>query len=152
MDLSTLQQQITWAEGCRVQLYDDATGKPISPGQALVGNPTGGIGHNFFRPLSGEVIALLFEEDVAACCADLDHALPWWRSLDEVRQRVLIDLTFNMGIGTLLTFKRFISALYKADYQAAAAEVIDSKIPPRRAAMQADMLRSGSDAYWQTHR
>ncbi|WP_338862872.1 hypothetical protein [Mycetohabitans rhizoxinica] len=27
----------------------------------------------------------------------LDRHLPWWRSLDAVRQRVLINMAFNLG-------------------------------------------------------
>lgn len=41
----------------------------------------------------------LFANDIAGCEKDLDRALPWWRKLDPVRQRVLLNMVFNMGIG-----------------------------------------------------
>jgi lysozyme len=41
----------------------------------------------------------LFANDMARCEADLDRALPWWRTLTDARQRVLLNMCFNMGIG-----------------------------------------------------
>lgn len=41
----------------------------------------------------------LFANDIAGIEKDLDRALPWWRKLDPVRQRVLLNMCFNMGIG-----------------------------------------------------
>ncbi|CAN5774519.1 glycoside hydrolase family protein [soil metagenome] len=41
----------------------------------------------------------LFANDIKRSEADLDRKLPWWRTLDDVRQRVLLNMCFNMGIG-----------------------------------------------------
>lgn len=41
----------------------------------------------------------LFANDIARSEADLDRYLPWWRQLDPVRQRVMLNMCFNMGIG-----------------------------------------------------
>lgn len=41
----------------------------------------------------------LFANDIARSEADLDRHLPWWRKLDPVRQRVMLNMCFNMGIG-----------------------------------------------------
>lgn len=41
----------------------------------------------------------LFVADLARAEADLDRHLPWWRRLDPVRQRVMLNMCFNLGIG-----------------------------------------------------
>lgn len=41
----------------------------------------------------------LFVNDLASAEADLDLFLPWWRQLDPVRQRVMLNMCFNLGIG-----------------------------------------------------
>jgi len=41
----------------------------------------------------------LFANDIKRSERDLDAKLPWWRKLDGVRQRVLLNMCFNMGIG-----------------------------------------------------
>jgi lysozyme len=41
----------------------------------------------------------LLVNDIARSEADLDRTLPWWRSLSDARQRVLLNMCFNMGIG-----------------------------------------------------
>lgn len=41
----------------------------------------------------------LFVNDIARTEADLDRHLPWWRGLDPVRQRVMLNMCFNLGIG-----------------------------------------------------
>ena len=72
-----------------------------------VGVPTCGIGHNlkvsplpagWTFPLSDDQIKQLFTHDIAIVFAGLDLHLPWWRNLTEVRQRVLANMTFNLGM------------------------------------------------------
>lgn len=41
----------------------------------------------------------LLANDIAGIERDLDAQLPWWRKLDGVRQRVILNMGFNMGIG-----------------------------------------------------
>lgn len=41
----------------------------------------------------------LFVNDIARTERDLDRHLPWWRKLDPVRQRVMLNMCFNLGIG-----------------------------------------------------
>lgn len=70
--------------------------------------------------------AQLLENDIDACEADLDRALPWWRALDRVRQRVLLNMCFNLGIGRLLKFKAMLAAAKAGAWARAAAEMVDS--------------------------
>jgi len=63
--------------------------------------------------------------DVDRATAGLDRALPWWRTLSEDRQRVLVNMAFNMGVPKLLTFKRMLAAVKDGQYQAAGDELSD---------------------------
>lgn len=70
--------------------------------------------------------AALLENDIDRTVADLDSALPWWRTLSDVRQRVLIDMCFNMGLAKLLGFRRMLAAARAGRWGDAVAEMVDS--------------------------
>jgi len=117
MDYAALKSELTRDEARKPRLYQDT-----------LGNWTGGIGHNFTaKPLSDRVIDLLYEEDSNAAVADLDRSLPWWRTLSEARQRVLANMCFNMGIGTLLEFKNTLKAIQEQRWSDAAQGMLNSK-------------------------
>lgn len=83
-----------------------------------------GIGRNLTSEGISQVeAAYLLANDMASHEADLDRALPWWRTLDEPRARVLANLCFNMGIATLVTFKGFLALMQKGDWQGAANDL-----------------------------
>ncbi len=68
----------------------------------------------------------LCDNDVARCERDLDRELSWWRGLAPVRQRVLFNMCFNMGIGRrgksgLLSFTNTLASIQRGDFAAAAA-------------------------------
>lgn len=77
--------------------------------------------------LTASQSTVLLENDIDRCEADLDRALPWWRTLDDVRQRVMLNMCFNLGIATLLTFRGFLAAVRVARWQAAVAAMRDSR-------------------------
>ncbi|MEO8812004.1 MAG: glycoside hydrolase family protein, partial [Caulobacteraceae bacterium] len=64
--------------------------------------------------------------DVAAAMRDLDHAAPWWREVDAVRQDALVEITFNIGIGAVLGFHRALAAMRAGAWGAAAADLLAS--------------------------
>ncbi|WP_294138335.1 glycoside hydrolase family protein [Sphingomonas sp.] len=51
------------------------------------------------KGITREQSRALFANDIGRVEADLDRALPWWRTLSDARQRVMLNMTFNMGIG-----------------------------------------------------
>ena len=65
--------------------------------------------------------------DVAVACHALDAHLPWWRALDPIRQRVMLNWCFNIGIGGLLGFKNTLAAIERHDWPAAVAGMKASK-------------------------
>ena len=144
LDIDRLRNQLMIEEGLRLMPYDDATGFPVSKGKPVRGNLTIGIGRNLdgnplttkecdaighngrSEPITYMQAIMLLDHDIASCCCALDDNIPWWKHLDEVRARVLVDLCFNMGIAKLLGFKKFLSSLRLGAYEQAAAELKNS--------------------------
>lgn len=117
MNLDLLEQELTRDES-----------KKAKPYKCTAGKTTIGIGRNLDDVgLSDEEIRFLFKNDIARVCADLDREIPWWRSLSEVRQRVLANMCFNLGINGLLGFKNTLAAVREGRYKDAAAGMLASK-------------------------
>jgi lysozyme len=93
----------------------------------------------------------LKKNDILRAVEGLNTHLPWWANLDVVRQRALVELAFNMGIGSssrgLLSFRNALPALQRGDYEAAAAGFRNSKwakdVGPRRTKRITNMLQFG---------
>ena len=135
----TIQQ-----EGFSAFVYDDATGLPIKPGYTCVGHPTVGIGQALdVDGLTLEEARGIFDARIArAERALISYA--WFRQCDPVRQDVLTNMCFNLGITGLLNFKRMIFALMRSDYATASSEMMDSvwsrQVPNRAKALSEIML------------
>jgi lysozyme len=63
---------------------------------------------------------------VAQAATELDLRLPWWRHMSTLRQDVLANMAYNMGLTRLLGFKRALSAMEMGRYAVAATEMMDS--------------------------
>jgi len=103
-------------------------GERLKPYRCTAGKLTIGVGRNLDdRGITREESAMLLANDIAAEERELLRALPWVATLDEVRQRVLLDMSFNMGLIGLLAFKRTLATIQAGEYQAAATMMLDSK-------------------------
>ena len=133
-------------EKLRRQLLDHE-GMVLKPYRDTVGKLTIGIGRNLAdRGISEEEALFLLENDIEMCVADLNKALPWWTTLSEARQHVLLDMCFNLGIGRLLGFKNTLVAVRDGNYEKAARGMLASlwaKQVGRRAFRLATMMREG---------
>lgn len=150
-----LEDELARDEGKRLKAYKDTKGKW-----------TIGIGHNLddcgSKPLPRTVADILahgiteaeqdafFDYDIARTVADLDRKLPWWRSLDPVRQRVIINMCFNMGIGNktsgLLSFVNTLGMIERKEFSRAADAMLKSKWAKQvgmRANRLSEMMRKG---------
>ena len=136
MNTDQLAAQLTVDEGLRIKVYTDTVGKL-----------TVGVGRNISdRAFSADEIALMLKNDIAAVCSQLDKAAPWWSSLSERRKQALANFTFNVGIGTALTFKNTMQLLQSGQYTAAADEMMRSKWASQvgaRAVRITTMIREG---------
>lgn len=77
--------------------------------------------------LSDDEVSYLLRNDIARIAAELDEKLPWWRTLDPVRQRVIQNMAFNLGIDGLLGFNNTLAAVRTGQWAKAAAGMRASK-------------------------
>lgn len=138
MSSDRLRDRIVRHEGLRLKPYQDTVGKlTIGVGRNL---DDVGITH-------AEAMHML-DNDIARCMAELDNHAPWWRSLDETRHGVLIEMCFNLGIHGLLGFRNTLKAVREGRYDDAADGMLQSKWAKQvkgRAAALARIMRTGVD-------
>jgi len=117
MNRDLLTADLERDEGLRLKVYKCTSGKN-----------TVGIGRNLDDlGITKAEAYMLLGGDIDRISAELDKALPWWRSLSEPRQRALANLTFNLGIARLLGFPKMLAALKSGDYAEAARQLLDSR-------------------------
>jgi len=117
MDRTKLAAELRRDEDVRLFPYVDQVGKT-----------TIGAGRNLTdKGISLEEAELLLEHDIAEVVDELERRLPWWSTLDEVRQRVLANMAFNMGVQGLLGFRNTLALVQLGRYQEAAANMLLSK-------------------------
>lgn len=116
-DRPQLVIELTRDEGRKSGIYVDSRG-----------NVSGGVGRNLtangFRP---NEIDLMLQNDIDAACSALDRIAPWWRHLDPVRARVLLNMCFNMGGNGLSGFIRFLAQVEASDWSGAVSQMQVSK-------------------------
>lgn len=132
-----LVQQLVLHEGKRARAYMDH-----------LGNVTVGVGRNLTgKGLSGDEQLYLLANDIDECVADL-ATFPWFTRLDPVRQRVVLDMRFNLGPARFRTFKRMRRALEAGEYRLAANAMRNSwwaRQVKTRADRLIEMMRSGQE-------
>jgi len=69
----------------------------------------------------------LAENDVQIVEEELVRSHPCVDRLDSVRQLVLMDMAFNMGVPRLCKFKNMWNAIHNEDFPNAAKEMLDSR-------------------------
>jgi lysozyme len=114
--LTLLCQELKRDEGIRLKPYRDTQG-----------NLTIGVGRNLDTVgISKAESGVLLLNDIERLEQALDAKWPGWRRLNPVRQRVMLNMAFNLGIRGLLTFKAALAALQQQDYDQAAAHMLNS--------------------------
>ena len=69
----------------------------------------------------------LAQNDVQIVEEELLRAHPCVEDLDAVRQLVLVDMAFNMGVPRLCKFKKMWNAIHENKFDVAAKEMLDSR-------------------------
>ncbi|RJG06237.1 lysozyme [Noviherbaspirillum cavernae] len=103
----------------------------LKPYRCTAGRLTIGVGRNLDDVgITKSEAMMLLGADIDRVEADLDRCLPWWRGMSDVRQQVLSNMCFNMGIGNskrgLLSFRNTLAAMQRGDYKVAARGMRDS--------------------------
>jgi lysozyme len=112
-----------------------------------VGKLTIGIGFNIDdEGLYPEEMDWILRNRIQKIYNQLLYKIPEFRDLSCVRQMVLVDMTYNMGLPRLMGFKKTLTAIAVGDYLTAAREMLDSKWATQvggRAIRLARMMRTG---------
>lgn len=138
VDLIQMRKQLTEHEGLKLKAYKCPAGKT-----------TIGVGRNLDDVgISKTEAALLLENDIHRCIAQLSVKLPEFNTLDEIRKRVLIDMVFNMGINRFMLFKNTLEYVKTDRFDKAAAAMLESvwaEQVGRRALRLAKMMLTGKN-------
>lgn len=129
----------------RLQLVESLKiheGLRLSPYRDTVGKLTIGYGHNLEAkplywlkttvPIPKKVAELILDMDVDDALHSLDVYIPWWRQLDDVREQVLAEMAFNMGVDDnpkngLDSFTNTLRAIREGRWEDAKEGMIHSK-------------------------
>lgn len=115
-DLVTLRVQLKRDEGLRLLPYLDADKKI-----------TIGYGHNLTDTgINQNEAEDLLTQDITRHVADLLGAFPIVARLDSVRQIVLSNMCFNLGIRRLAGFVQMWAAINRSDWAGAASDMLNS--------------------------
>jgi lysozyme len=151
-NLAKLIAELRRDEGVRYSVYKDTKGiNTVGVGHNLQAKP---LPAGWSYPLNDTQVNSLLDDDLEDVFHDLGRNLPWWTDLNDVRQRVLANMAFNLGITRLLGFKNTLVAMRQGKYAAAAdgmlnsawasqVGIYDKNGQPGRALRLAAMMRDG---------
>ena len=137
-DKSKLIEKLIVHEGLRLQVYKDTLGiDTIGIGRNLEDRgiskeeldeldiPT--IDHIYEYGITEADAMALAENDVQIVEEELLRAHHCVDRLDSVRQLILVDMAFNMGVPRLCKFKNMWAAVHENKFDVAAKEMLDSR-------------------------
>jgi lysozyme len=84
--------------------------------------------------------------DIAIVENELCRVHPCVEEMDSVRQLVLMDMAFNMGVPRLCKFKKMWNAVHEENFEAASLEMMDSRWARQvggRAKKLSDAMKTG---------
>ena len=161
MDTRKLVGQLKLHEGYKAYRYLDTTGHPtvgigfnLSRGDAEI--MLRSVGADYHAVLNGDYTLsvdqaeTLVKKDIERVEDDARRLLFIYDDLNDVRQRVVCDMIFNLGPYGFKQFKKMITHLSNGDYAKAAEEMKDSmwaRQTKGRARVLAIMMKTGEDVY-----
>lgn len=134
-----LEEQLRRDEGEKLSAYQDHLGFwTIGIGRLIDSRRGGGI--------STDESTMLLRNDIARIRVELLQRLPWFVHLDPVRQGVLMNMAFQLGINGLMAFQDTLGKVQTGDYAVAADKMLQSKWAtqtPERAKRLSIQMRDG---------
>ena len=131
-----LRQQLIEHEGERLTVY-----------RCTAGYLTIGVGRNLETTgISKAESRYLLDGDIARCINECAAEFPWLDDLDPVRQRVIVDMAFQMGLAGLRKFRTTLKYIEARQYGLAADAMLLSKWAqqtPGRAYKLSNWMRTG---------
>lgn len=137
--IDSLPAQLRRDEGVGRSAYQDHLGFwTIGVGRLIDARKGGGLRDN--------EISFLLANDIEDRVQALTTALPWFTSLDTIRQAVLLNMAFQMGTAGLLAFTTTLAHVRAGRYADAAKAMLKSKWSkqtPMRAMRLAQQMEDG---------
>jgi len=134
-----LTRQLTGDEGTKATVYKDSLGFWTIGVGRLVDPAKAGSG------LRQSEITFMLANDINERTEALQRLLPWFNTLSEARQAVLLNMSFQMGVDGLLAFKNTLAMVKRSDFKGAAAAMLNSKWAtqtPARAKRLSEQMRT----------
>ena len=129
-----LLDQLKRHEGFRKRVYLDTCTPPkptIGYGYNLEANPLHlsslEISQAHTKGINQVEAERLLKLMITQCRHQLEVTLPFFSKLDTVRQDVLINMAFNLGLAGLLKFKKSLLLIEAGEYSQASVELLNSK-------------------------
>ncbi len=110
----SLVENIKQNEGFNGMPYDDSLGKPT-------------IGYGTLLPLSESEAETILKSRLHKKMAELVKAEPFMQELPSEVKDVLYEMSYQLGVGGLLKFKKMWKALKEGDYKEAYIQALDSR-------------------------
>ena len=137
-DKDKLMKKLVAHEGLRLQVYKDTLGiDTIGIGRNLQDRGISkeeldeldipSIDHVYEYGITEADAMFLAQNDVQIVEEELLRAHPCVEKLDAVRQLILIDMAFNLGVPRLCKFKKMWAAVHEEKFDVAAKEMLDSR-------------------------
>lgn len=137
--VDNLKKQLTKDEGKRKYVYKDHLGFwTIAIGRLV--DDRKGVG------LRESEMQFMFQNDVDERMQELSRRIPWINKLDEPRQGVLLNMSFQLGVEGLLGFVTTLRLVKEGKYKEASEQMMKSKWArqtPERARRLADQMEVG---------
>lgn len=147
-NLALLITELRIDEGVRYEPYNDTRGiLTVGVGHNLQVSPLPDV---WSYPLTDVEVNQLLTEDLQGVFTSLNNNLQWWVDLTNVRQRVLCNMCFQLGVGGLLGFRNTLIAMRQGNYSSAANGMLNSQWAdqtPARAHRLATMMATGISQY-----
>ena len=136
-DRDQLRSQLIDHEGERLTVY-----------RCTAGYLTIGVGRNLETTgISPEESRYLLDHDINRCINECVQAFPWFPDLDPLRQRVIVDMCFQLGLKGLSGFRGTLGYIAAKQYGLAADAMLQSKWAqqtPARAQRLSRWMRTGA--------
>jgi lysozyme len=145
MDLQVLREQLEIDEGRVDALYNDHLGYATFGVGHLVLESDPEYGSEIGTPVSESRVIEAFEQDCENVLRDCDILYEDFGDLPEEAQQVIANMMFNMGRPRLSKFKGMKRGVDSRDWNAAAAEMVDSawyRQVPNRADRLVERIRA----------